>query len=102
MKRILLRVLAALWLLIITPLYGILPLFCLLPFIGITKTLCRLEMLALWVVIELFGGSYPASEWEDKWPPVTPLQLWLMSITVLLISAGALYILFKKVTVKGE
>ncbi|HEU0177524.1 MAG TPA: hypothetical protein VFV58_24950 [Blastocatellia bacterium] len=33
---------------------------------------------------------------DDEWPPVTPLQLWLMSVTALAISASALFVLYKK------
>jgi hypothetical protein len=95
MKRILSKVVAAIWLVIVTPLFGILPLFCLLPFTGITKPLCHLEMAILWEVIILFGGDSPTPGIDDQWPPVTPLQLGLMCITVLAISAGALFILFR-------
>jgi hypothetical protein len=96
MKRILLKLLAILWLLVVTPLYGILPLFCLLPFKGVLTSLCYVEMAFLWLLIELFGGKRPAPKMDDDWPLVTPLQLWFMSITVLTISAGALVFLFKK------
>lgn len=102
MKSILLKVLAALWLLIVTPLFGILPLFCLLPFVGISKSFCQVEMAALWVVIGLFGRDSPTSGMDDEWPPVTPLQLWLMTITVLAISACALFVLFKKRNSQGR
>jgi hypothetical protein len=95
-KRILLKLLATLWLLIVMPLYGILPLLCYSPFKGVLGTFCYVEMAFLWLLIELFGGKYPKSGMDDEAPPVTPLQIWFMSITVLTISAGALVFLFKK------
>lgn len=95
MKRIMLKTLAVLWLFTATPLFGILPLLCLLPFNLVSKPACNLEMALLRDVISVFiADPYPGA--MDAWPSITRLQLGLMSITVLAISAGALFLLFGK------
>lgn len=96
MKRMLVKILAVLWLLIVTPLFGILPLLCLLPFRVISKPACNLEMTFLWEVIGFFGADTPPPGIMDAWPTITPLQLGLMSTTVLALSAWALFLLFSK------
>lgn len=98
----LLKVLAALWLLVVAPLFGVLPLLCLLPFKAISKPACNLEMAFLWEVIGFFGADTPPPGVMDAWPPITPLQLGLMSIAVLAISAGALFLLFSKRSRQGR
>jgi hypothetical protein len=89
MNRILLKVLAVLWVVIVAPLFGVLPLFCLLP--STSKSVCHLEMALLWDVSELFGADPLPRGVMDAAPPITPLQLGLMSITVFAVSAGAFF-----------
>lgn len=97
MKRVLLKVSAALWLLTVAPLFGVLPLLCLLPFKVISKPACNLEMAFLWEVLGFFGADTPSPGVMDAWPSsTTPLQLGLMGIIVLAISAAALFLLFSK------
>ncbi len=98
MKRIVLKVIAVIWLLIVMPLFGLFPLLCLFPS-SLSKPAYHIEMALIGEVLGMFMAD-PYPELTDVWPSMTSLQLGIMSFIILAISAGAISLLVAKRTSK--
>lgn len=85
----LLRIFCVLWLVIITPLFGVLPLWCILNHRARGGPICHLEMAVLddaWAIL------YPSHRVnDDEWPPLTQQQWWVMIVIVLSVAILAFY-----------
>jgi hypothetical protein len=93
MNRTWLKVLCAFWLIAVTPLFGLIPLWCIVTGDG-SSTLCRLELAFLLSVWVLFF-PHPQPGFEDVSPPLTEIQWWTMISIVLGGAIAALYYCFK-------
>ena len=89
MNRYWLKVLCIFWLVAVTPLFALIPLWCIVTGCG-SCFLCRLELAFLRDVWSLFFPD-PAPQFEDVGPPLTDTQWWTMISIVLVVAVAALY-----------
>ncbi len=91
-RDVLIRAMAVVWLVTITPLFALLPLWCILNRRDRSGPICHLEMA---VLDDVWATLYPTRRVNnDEWPPLTEKQWWLMIFIVLSVAALALYYCF--------
>jgi hypothetical protein len=89
-----LKVLSVFWLAVVTPLFGILPLWCILNPGARSGALCNIErafLLSVWTLI----FPDPAPGVSDVGPPLTERQGLIVIFIVLAIAALSLYYCFR-------
>ena len=93
MNKSWLKVLCITWLVAVTPLFGIFPLWCILCGAG-NSALCGIERAFLREVWDLFFPD-PEPGFDDVGPPLTTTQWWTMISIALMGALAALYCCYK-------
>lgn len=92
-KRAWLKLASVLWLLLVTPILGVIPLYCMLSSSARGSLLCRLDAALL---ADIWISFHPNAQLGmDEWPPITEWQWWVIIPAVLSIAALAAYYCFR-------
>jgi hypothetical protein len=89
MNRAWLKVLSVLWLVIITPIFGLIPLWCIA--CDGSGAICNIERALLLDVWLLLAPNHPEPIFDHEVPPLTAAQWWAMISIVLGVAIVALY-----------
>jgi hypothetical protein len=93
MNRTWLKVLSVLWLVIITPIFGLIPLWCI--GYGGNGAICNIDRAFLLEVWLLLAPDHSEPRFTDAYPPLTAAQWWTMISIVLGVAIVALYYCYK-------